>query len=193
MVLAVVAGVVGMILLVAGVPKLTDTDRVIRAVRGYQILPDAEARLVGRTLPWVELVLGAALIVGVVPEIAGAAAAALFAVFTVGLVINLARGRRDLDCGCFAFSHGAEEVPHIGWGHALRAGTFAALSVVSMWAPAAPAADRFAGAAIGVLVVALVTVVLYARTVMTFGRRGVDTYLTNAAIASRAAARASRY
>lgn len=190
---AALSGIVGAVLLVAGIPKVRDSDAMVRAVRGYKVLPDGAATVVGRTLPWVEIVLGTSLLLGVAPAVTGAAAAAMFAAFVAGLTINLLRGRRDLDCGCFAFSAGDSEIAHIGWWHSARAAAFATVAAVVTLTPEVGAISRIAGTGIALFVVGLVCVGVYARSVMSLGRRPIDDYLTNAAIELRAVSSVSRY
>ncbi|MGB6182571.1 MAG: MauE/DoxX family redox-associated membrane protein [Rhodococcus sp. (in: high G+C Gram-positive bacteria)] len=190
---AVVSSVVGGILLVAGVPKIKDDGRTVRAVRGYKLLPDPMAVLVGKTLAPVEVIVGAALVLGMAPLVSGVLAALLFASFFVGLTVNLLRGRRDLDCGCFAFAAGGDEIPHIGWWHSARAASFVALAMVVTVTPPLSTTDRVVGAGVGLFVIALVCVGVYARSVMSFGRRPIDSYLSNAAIEYRATSSIGRY
>lgn len=190
---AALSSLVGAVLLVAGVPKVRDRERMIRVVRGYKMLPDGMAVVVGTVLPWIEIVLGIALITGTAPSISGSLAAALFVVFFLGLSVNLIRGRRELDCGCFAFGGGADEIEHIGWWHSARASAFALASASTMLSPDITALDRVAGAGIGMFAVAVVCVGLYVRSFMSFGRRPIDDYLTNAAIEMRAVSSISRY
>ncbi|WP_415976149.1 MauE/DoxX family redox-associated membrane protein [Rhodococcus sp. 077-4] len=190
---AALSCVVGAVLLVAGIPKVTDSQRMVRAVRGYRLLPDGVSVVVGRTLPWVEIALGTGLILGVAPVVTGTVASAMFVAFFAGLTINLLRGRRDLDCGCFAFSAGGEEIAHIGWWHSARAASFAILAAVVTLTPDIGVFDRIVGTGVGLFVVAIVCVGVYARSVMSFGRRPIDDYLTNAAIELRAISSISRY
>ncbi|MBM7415780.1 MULTISPECIES: MauE/DoxX family redox-associated membrane protein [Nocardiaceae] len=190
---AAISSLVGGILLVAGVPKLNDGGRTVRAVRGFRLLPEALVSPVGRALPAVEVIVGAALVFGVAPLVSGSAAIVLFASFAVGLTVNLLRGRRDLDCGCFAFAAGTDEIPHIGWWHVARAAMLTLLSAAVVLAPTVTTVDRIAGTGIGLFVVATACVAVYARSVMSFGRRPIDDYLTNAAIEYRAGSSISRY
>jgi uncharacterized membrane protein YphA (DoxX/SURF4 family) len=91
--------VLGVVLLVAGIAK--------RADRGWP----AAARALGAPawsiapLPWVEIGLGAVLVSGLLRPWAAVLAAILLVLFTVLVVVNLARGRRP-PCACFgARSH----------------------------------------------------------------------------------------
>lgn len=190
---ATLSSVVGAVLLVAGVPKVGDRERMTRVVRGYQLLPGGAAAAVGAVLPWVEIAVGTALIAGIAPVAAGILGTALFTAFFTGLTINLLRGRRELDCGCFAFGSGDDEIERIGWWHSVRAAAFALASAAVIVTPDLTALDRVTGGGAGLFAVAVVSVGLYARSVMSFGRRPIDDYLSNAAIEMRAAASASRY
>ncbi|MDJ0395103.1 MauE/DoxX family redox-associated membrane protein [Rhodococcus sp. G-MC3] len=193
MLFAALSSAVGAVLLVAGIPKVRDRDRMARVVRGYKLLPDGVAPVAGALLPWIEIVIGTALVLGIAPVASGTLAACLFVAFFAGLSINLIRGRNDLDCGCFAFGGGSDEVGHIGWWHSARAAALAAAGIAVTFTPAMGTFERIGGAAIGLLAVTVVCVGVYARSVMSFGRRPIDQYLSNAATEMRAVSYISRY
>ncbi|MGW4479959.1 MauE/DoxX family redox-associated membrane protein [Rhodococcus triatomae] len=190
----VVASVLGGTLLLAGVPKLGDRDGLLTVVKGYRLLPAPAERTVAATLPFVEVVIGVLLIAGLGGRWTAAAATVLFTGFLTGLTVNLARGRRDLDCGCFAFGTG-HEVPRIGWFHAGRAGLFAlaAAALTAVPAPDVTPVGRLVGVAGGLLLLLAVVVVAQIRAVVHLGRRPVDDYLTSASIRLRAADAVSKH
>ena len=190
---AMVASILGGTLLLAGIPKLRDRDGLLTVVKGYRLLPDRMERVVAGSLPLVEVLVGTALILGIAGVWAASGAALLFSAFTFGLTVNLARGRRDLDCGCFAFS--AHEVPRIGWFHAVRAASFAvAALVLAATHPSGIAPlEQLIGASAGLLIVLVVVAVVQIRSVVHFGRRPVDDYLTSASIRLRAVSTESKY
>ncbi|MBM7458076.1 MauE/DoxX family redox-associated membrane protein [Rhodococcus coprophilus] len=188
-----VASILGGTLLLAGIPKLRDRDGLLTVVKGYRLLPDRMERVVAGSLPLVEVLVGTALILGIAGVWAASGAALLFAAFTFGLTVNLARGRRDLDCGCFAFS--AHEVPRIGWFHAARAASFAvtALVLAATHPSGIAPLEQLIGASAGLLIVLAVVAVVQIRSVVHFGRRPVDDYLTSASIRLRAVSTESKY
>lgn len=190
---AMAASILGGTLLLAGIPKLRDRDGLLTVVKGYRLLPDRMERVVAGSLPLVEVLVGTALILGIAGVWAASGAALLFAAFTFGLTVNLARGRRDLDCGCFAFS--AHEVPRIGWFHAARAASFtvAAIVLASTHPSGIAPLEQLIGASAGLLVVLAVVAVVQIRSVVHFGRRPVDDYLTSASIRLRAVSTESKY
>lgn len=101
---------VGMVLLRAAMAKLTGSVDLPSAVANYGLLPARLHRPVAHTLPWAELVLSGALLVGILPRPTAAAGAAILATFAAAMAVNLVRGRR-FPCGC---SSGDGE---ISWRH----------------------------------------------------------------------------
>jgi uncharacterized membrane protein YphA (DoxX/SURF4 family) len=90
----------GGVLLVAGALKVPDPAAAVRAVRAYQLLPEALVGPVAFGLPVLEIAVGLALLVGVFVRTAALASAALMVLFLVGVVSAWARGLQ-IDCGCF--------------------------------------------------------------------------------------------
>ena len=77
-------------------------------------------------LPWLEIVLGAALVTQLWRTAAALLAAALLAVFTGLIVVRLAQGRRP-PCACF----GAWSAKPLGPGHVVRNVVLIALAIVA--------------------------------------------------------------
>lgn len=84
----------------AGLVKIGDPYASVQAVRAYQLLPADLAEVVGHLLPTLEVVIGAALVLGVLTRGSAAVSVVLFAAFIVGIVSVWARGI-EIDCGCF--------------------------------------------------------------------------------------------
>lgn len=91
---------VGGVWLVAGLLKLPDPAASVRAVRAYQLLPEAIVPTVGYALPVIEVLVGLSLIIGLLVRIGGVLSAVLFLAFIVGISSAWARGLQ-IDCGCF--------------------------------------------------------------------------------------------
>jgi uncharacterized membrane protein YphA (DoxX/SURF4 family) len=91
---------VGGVFVVAGALKVPDPAAAVRAVRAYQLLPEALVAPVAFGLPVLEIAIGLALLVGVFVRTAALAAAVLLVVFLVGVGSAWARGLQ-IDCGCF--------------------------------------------------------------------------------------------
>ncbi|TNM37512.1 DoxX family membrane protein [Nocardioides albidus] len=92
--------VAGVVWIVAGGLKVAEPEASVNAVRAYQLLPSSLAEPVGLALPAVELVVGLALVLGVLARGAAVVSALLFGAFIVGIASVWARGI-EIDCGCF--------------------------------------------------------------------------------------------
>ncbi len=92
--------VTGAVWIVAGALKLPDPAASVRAVRAYDLLPEAVVPTVGHLLPVVEVVVGALLVLGLLTRPAAAVSSVLFVAFIVGIASAWARGM-SIDCGCF--------------------------------------------------------------------------------------------
>ena len=70
------------------------------AIDAYQLLPQWAVLTLGRTIPWLELLLGVLLATGFAVRYASAAAAILLGVF-FGLMVRAYAQGLKIDCGCF--------------------------------------------------------------------------------------------
>jgi putative oxidoreductase len=96
---------IGLVFLVAALAKIGDVSAFAADVHNFRLVPIALENLVAISLPWVELVAGLALVVGVRSHAAAAVVAALMVVFTLAVIAALARGL-DIECGCFGKAAG---------------------------------------------------------------------------------------
>lgn len=92
--------VTGGVWIVAGALKLPDPAASVRAVRAYDLLPEAVVPTVGHLLPVVEVVVGVLLVLGLLTRPAAVVSSLLFVAFIVGIASAWARGM-SIDCGCF--------------------------------------------------------------------------------------------
>jgi uncharacterized membrane protein YphA (DoxX/SURF4 family) len=106
----------GIIFLYAGFIKIVDPLGFAQALYNYRILPGWMINPVAIILPWVELVTGGSLFLGIWTLGGGLVALSLLGVFALALGINLARGV-DISCGCFSTSSTAS--PNT-WFHLVR-------------------------------------------------------------------------
>ena len=84
--------VTGGVWLVAGALKLPEPAESVRAVRAYELLPEAVVPTVGHLLPVLEVVVGLCLVLGVLTRGASVVSVLLFAAFVVGIASAWARG-----------------------------------------------------------------------------------------------------
>jgi putative oxidoreductase len=90
----------GIFFVVAALPKIVDPPSFAHMVYNYRIVPGALVNLMGLTMPWIELLCGLALILGIWKGAARTLIGAMLVTFIIAISINLARGNA-IDCGCF--------------------------------------------------------------------------------------------
>ena len=93
----------GIFFVVAALPKIADPPSFAHMVYNYRIVPGALINLMALIMPWIELLCGLALILGIWTGTARTIIAALLVTFIVAISINLAR-HNAIDCGCFDVS-----------------------------------------------------------------------------------------
>jgi uncharacterized membrane protein YphA (DoxX/SURF4 family) len=92
--------VLGGVLLVAGLLKAINPQKSAMAVRAYELLPVSVANFLGYVLPWIEIGVGALLILGTALKINAAIGGFTMFVFIIAIGQAWARGL-SIDCGCF--------------------------------------------------------------------------------------------
>lgn len=93
----------GVVFLLAVVPKLRQPRRFVRTVAGYRLLPKSMTPVAARGLLAAEAALALSLLTGWLTAVAVPLAIATFAVFLAAAGYTLNRGRR-IPCGCFGDS-----------------------------------------------------------------------------------------
>lgn len=93
----------GAIFVVAALPKITDPPSFAHMIYNYRILPGGLINISSLVMPWLEIVCGLLLILGVWVKPARWIIATMLTVFIIAISINLARGNA-IDCGCFDVS-----------------------------------------------------------------------------------------
>jgi len=84
----------------AGLHKIRERREFFEVLTAYRLLPGSVIPAATHVLPSVELLTAFGLLVPASRRTACVAAAALLLGYGCAIGINLARGRRDLDCGC---------------------------------------------------------------------------------------------
>ena len=90
----------GAIFVIAAIPKIADPPSFAHMIYNYRLMPASLINLSALVMPWVELLAGLALILGIWKTAARNVVGILLAVFIIAIGINLARDNA-IDCGCF--------------------------------------------------------------------------------------------
>jgi len=114
------------IFLASGVLKFYDLEAFRSAVANYRILPSRLVTPFAWAVPTVESAAAAGLLVAATRPWPVLALLGLLGAFTLAIVINLARGRTDIDCGCF----GPALRQRLSWRLLARNGALFAMLVI---------------------------------------------------------------
>ncbi len=93
----------GAIFIIAALPKIADPPSFAHMIYNYRILPAGLINISSLVMPWVELLCGIALVLGVWRRPALAIVTILLVLFVAAISFNLLRGNA-IDCGCFNVS-----------------------------------------------------------------------------------------
>jgi putative oxidoreductase len=101
--------VLGGMFIIASLDKIVDPAAFAASILNYQLIGFHVSMFVATILPWVELLAGLGLLLGVFPRGSALTATLLMLVFTALVGITLARGL-DISCGCFSQDPGAGKI-----------------------------------------------------------------------------------
>jgi len=135
----------GALFILAAYLKLQNPQDFVDSVKAFKVFDlDTQSHLVvmaAFTIPWLEMLCGVLLVIGLWTRAAALALTVLLAAFTAGVISVLARGL-DVSCGCF----GEYEWPcagNIGACHVVRNSVLLLLSLLVTWRSGGPVAlDR---------------------------------------------------
>jgi putative oxidoreductase len=119
--------VVGFLFVYASAYKILDPGEFAGSIRNYGLIQPVFSNLVALTLPWLELVSGAFLILGIQTRASALLTSLMMLVF-LGVIIYAYTIGLDIDCGCFSSS--TESTGRIGLLHIFRD---IAVALLSFW------------------------------------------------------------
>ncbi|MBU1023354.1 DoxX family membrane protein [bacterium] len=90
---------IGLMFIFASYEKIIKPEGFLKAVVEYNILPDQIAPFFAVVLPWIEMVVGVFLVLGLFIRASGLIIFILMLIFELAIIINLVQGNK-LDCGC---------------------------------------------------------------------------------------------
>ena len=116
---------IGGVFIYAALPKIGDLESFAGQIHNYRLLWLPLENLLAMTLPWIELVIGLALVLGIRSRSGAMLATGLMAVFMVAIAQAVARDL-NIDCGCF----GTADATEAGVGRLVEDAGFLLLAVV---------------------------------------------------------------
>jgi putative oxidoreductase len=133
--------VLGAIFIVAGSSKIGHPSLFAAEIAGFRILPQVVIAPLALVLPYLEVLLGAYLILGLFTRAAAWIAVVLLALFDGAIASAVVRGM-TVNCGCF----GPNDTTVTTWSEVARDAAFVVLAlVVALRAPGMLALDHRIG------------------------------------------------
>ena len=99
--------ILGLVFIYSGFVKIIDTSGFSNSIYNYKLMPDLLINYLAIVLPWIELITGLLLILGITIKESALIINSLLIVFITAIVINLFRGL-DINCGCFGTGNGTK-------------------------------------------------------------------------------------
>ncbi|MBW2734486.1 MAG: DoxX family membrane protein [Deltaproteobacteria bacterium] len=90
----------GVVFIVAGVPKIIDPLGFAHSIANYHLVPDTLINAMAITLPWIEVCCGLGLILGLSVRANLLVVEAMLMVF-IGAILSAMSRELDISCGCF--------------------------------------------------------------------------------------------
>lgn len=125
--------VIGTIFVSASIQKAADPAAFAVMIDNYKILSPSATMFIASTLPWLELVCGVAVILGVAVRGSSLVIGILTVGFTAAVVSGVLRGL-DISCGCYTLD---PEAGRIGWRKVAENTGIIVLSVFLVYSTAA--------------------------------------------------------
>lgn len=92
--------IIGGIFLIAGLAKISDPVRFMLTLREFDMFPRSIIPFLAVFLPWLELILGMFIVIGLLYRTSAFMLAAMNIMFTLAILSVIIRGL-EIDCGCF--------------------------------------------------------------------------------------------
>ncbi|MGB8316809.1 MAG: MauE/DoxX family redox-associated membrane protein [Ignavibacteriaceae bacterium] len=99
--------ILGLVFIYSGIIKIIDTTGFSDSIYNYKLLPDLLINFLAIVLPWIELITGLLLMLGITIKENALIINALLIIFLIAIIINLSRGL-DINCGCFGTGNGTK-------------------------------------------------------------------------------------
>ena len=99
--------ILGVTFIYASFYKIISPAEFASIVYGYDLFPEIFINLIAIVIPFLELIAGIALVLGVYPRSAAIIINVLLLAFITVLAINLIRGH-EFNCGCFSVGSGTK-------------------------------------------------------------------------------------
>lgn len=120
--------VVGIIFIMYAIDKISTPKDFSHSIMNYKMVPEFAVNMLALVLPWVELITGMMLVLGVRLRAASLLASLMLVMFIMAIGVAMMRGL-EINCGCSATSE------TVGWGKIGEDFAYLVLSLLIYFAP----------------------------------------------------------
>lgn len=99
--------ILGLLFIFSALTKMTDLDYFVKSIENYKILPAESLNLFALIIPWMEIIIGIFLLIGLFVKESALLGSLMMVIFIAAIIIALARGL-NIDCGCFGTIDGSK-------------------------------------------------------------------------------------
>jgi putative oxidoreductase len=92
--------IMGGVFIWAGVSKIIDPLEFAQSIANYRVFPQGISFFLALVLPWIEVICGVFLILGIFRSASALLLSGLLVAFLILVIVTIIRGI-DIDCGCF--------------------------------------------------------------------------------------------
>lgn len=104
--LLIIRLIIGGLFIYSAITKIIDTDYFVKSLYNYRLLPEVSLNFFALFIPWLELVIGCLLVLGIFVRESALIGSILMIIFIAAIGIAVARGL-DIECGCFGTRDGS--------------------------------------------------------------------------------------
>jgi putative oxidoreductase len=98
--------ILGSLFIYSAVTKITDVDYFVKSLYNYKLLPEESLNYVALLIPWLELIIGLFILLGIFVKESALLGGILMVLFIAAIGIAVGRGL-DIECGCFGTKDGS--------------------------------------------------------------------------------------
>jgi len=92
--------ILGGVFIYASIDKIAFPENFANIIRGYNLIPESFVGLSAFVLPWIELIIGIMLVIGLFIKESSIIITSLLSIFLFAIIIQVTKGPIE-DCGCF--------------------------------------------------------------------------------------------
>lgn len=105
--IAIIRLYVALVFILSGLDKINDLSTFSNAIENYKLLPLSWVNIVAIIIPWIEVVAGSMLLLGIFIKENSLIIFSMLSIFTLAIFIALLKGL-NIDCGCQGTSLGQQ-------------------------------------------------------------------------------------